>query len=183
MSDEYLINHAAPTLAGIKTGSLFPCAYDSYETLLREIRDYNRVLTAKGLQLLSLRRSGNRALLYLYRPARLGADLNCSEAASLLREAGYADLRPERCISELARRLQAFSDFPHEVGLFLSYPPEDVRGFMEHRGHGSKLDGCWKVYGDVQRAQRLFRAYKLCTDSYRARSARGESVAHLAVAI
>ena len=44
------------------------------------------------------------------------------------------------------RRLQRFEAFPHEIGLFLSYPPEDVRRFIEHKGHESKCEGCWKVY-------------------------------------
>ena len=38
MSEEYLVAHTAPTLAGLKTGSLFPCAYSSWPVLLREIR-------------------------------------------------------------------------------------------------------------------------------------------------
>lgn len=29
MSDELIIRQCAPTLAGIKTGSLFPCRYES----------------------------------------------------------------------------------------------------------------------------------------------------------
>ena len=57
------------------------------------------------------------------------------------------------------RRLQRFEAFPHEIGLFLSYPPEDVRGFIEHKGHESKCDGCWKVYGDAERAKKTFRTY------------------------
>ena len=80
------------------------------------------------------------------------------------------------------RRLQTFGAFPHEVGLFLSYPPEDVRGFIEHRGHGSKCEGCWKVYGDAKRARATFRAYKKCTDCYCRRQATGTPIDRLAVA-
>ena len=29
-------------------------------------------------------------------------------------------------------------EFPHEVGLFLSYPPEDVKGFIDHRANNFK---------------------------------------------
>ena len=32
---------------------------------------------------------------------------------------------------------------PHEVGLFLSYPPEDVKGFIDHRASGFKSAGLW----------------------------------------
>ena len=34
MSEDQIIRHCAPTLAGIKTASLFTCPYDSKEALL-----------------------------------------------------------------------------------------------------------------------------------------------------
>ena len=34
-------------------------------------------------------------------------------------------------------------EFPHEVWLFLSYPPEDVKGFIDHRASGFKCAGLW----------------------------------------
>ena len=182
MSEEYLVAHTAPTLAGLKTGSLFPCAYSSWPVLLREIRAMNRLLRGKGLCLIPLRHRTGRALLYLYRPARLSRDLAAEDAATLLEQEGYADLRQSRALAELIQRLERFEDFPHEIGLFLSYPPEDVRGFIEHGGRNCKCVGCWKVYGDAKRAQDTFRAYKLCTDRYRAYSAMGAPVARLAVA-
>ncbi len=181
MSEEYLISHTAPTLAGLKTGSLFPCGYASWPLLVREIRAVNLMLSSKGLRLIPLRRRSGRALLYLYRPARLERDLSSDEAAALLRREGYSDLRHTRCLAELIRRLQRFEGFPHEIGLFLSYPPEDVRGFIEHNGRECKCVGCWKVYGDARKAQRTFRAYKTCTDSYRTHFAMGASLERLAV--
>lgn len=69
MSEENVVRLCAPTLAGIKTGSLFPCPYENRETLLMEIRQYNQVLVPKGLCLLPLRFTDKSALLYLYRHA------------------------------------------------------------------------------------------------------------------
>ena len=34
MSDEMIVRQCAPTLAGIKTGSLFPCPYESRTQLM-----------------------------------------------------------------------------------------------------------------------------------------------------
>ena len=56
--------------------------------------------------------------------------------------------------------------FPHEIGLFLGYPLQDVLGFIENRGQGSKLVGTWKVYGDEEAARRTFARYKKCTAVY-----------------
>ena len=49
MSEEILIRQGAPTLAGIKTGSLFPCPCDDREALLTDVRRLNRQLVPKGL--------------------------------------------------------------------------------------------------------------------------------------
>ena len=49
MSEEILVRQGAPTLAGIKTGSLFPCPCEDREALLSDIRKLNRRLSLKGL--------------------------------------------------------------------------------------------------------------------------------------
>ena len=65
MSEEILICQGAPTLAGIKTGSLFPCPCEDHESLMTDIRKLNRRLSPKGLCLLPLRFLAGQALLYL----------------------------------------------------------------------------------------------------------------------
>ena len=50
--------------------------------------------------------------------------------------------------------------FPHEIGLFLSYPPEDVLGFILNKACNHKCIGCWKVYGDEQAAKTSFEGTK-----------------------
>lgn len=46
--------------------------------------------------------------------------------------------------------------FPHEVGLFLGYPLDDVTGFIEQKGKNYKCCGIWKVYGNEKQTQMLF---------------------------
>ena len=41
MSEEMLIQHCSPTLAGLKTGNLFNCRYQSYEEVLCFLRKWN----------------------------------------------------------------------------------------------------------------------------------------------
>ena len=64
----------------------------------------------------------------------------------------------DACLEHLQKRFRL--EFPHEIGLFLDYPPEDVRGFLEHRGAESLAVGYWKVYGNVEKARRAFRRYR-----------------------
>ena len=95
MSEELLIKQCAPTLAGIKTGSLFPCPCDDRASLLADIRRMNRVLVPRGLCLLPMRMDDGRALLYLYRPQALCRDLGDDLACRLLR-VSLRQLRPVR---------------------------------------------------------------------------------------
>ena len=73
MSEENVVRLCAPTLAGIKTGSLFPCPYECRETLLTEIRRYNQVLVPKGLCLLPLRFTGKERAAVSVPTVRSGA--------------------------------------------------------------------------------------------------------------
>ena len=74
--EETIIRMAAPTLAGIKTGSLFPYHYKKRETLGKEIARLNRLLIPQGLRLVLLRLTERSALLYLFRPSKLEKDLH-----------------------------------------------------------------------------------------------------------
>ena len=67
------------------------------------------------------------------------------QAAEILHHAGYNSGHCGRCIANLIRRFREGGEFPHEVGLFLSYPPEDVKGFIDHRACNFKCAGLWKV--------------------------------------
>ena len=160
MSEEILIRQGAPTLAGIKTGSLFPCPCDDREALLTDVRRLNRQLVPKGLCLLPIRFKDGQALLYLYRPAVLHRDLQDGLAQRILTQAGYACGGCGRCVAQLIRRFRESGEFPHEVGLFLSYPPEDVKGFIAHRANDFKCAGLWKVYGNEEKARSLLAKYK-----------------------
>lgn len=181
MSEEMLVRHCSPTLAGMKTGNMFTCTFADVIEMRDSIRRWNRLLGKKGLRILPLRFRNNRALVYVYRPEKLTRDLKNSMACRLLQEKGYVTETPARCISYLRKKLDDSEDFPHEIGLFLGYPPEDVCGFIENKD-GCKCVGCWKVYGDVEKAQKVFAKYKKCTNVYCAQLAKGRSIERLTVA-
>ena len=98
MSDQYLVRHCAPTLAGLKTGSLFTCPYGCREELFCSIRRMNQRLLPKGLRVLPLRCSEHKALIYIYRPKKLTRDLTDPAAAEILQQHGYDNKTCERSI-------------------------------------------------------------------------------------
>ena len=184
MSEDIIVKQCAPTLAGVKTGNLFTCPYDSKEELIKDIRRVNKLLVPKGLCLCPLKYSKTFCLLYLYRPKSLKEDFENEEIQNLLKENGYKQTTYERCIGQLARRMTRDlknSDFPHEIGLFLGYPPEDVKGFIENKAENYKMSGLWKVYGDKEKAESLFAKYKKCTEIYCNMWKSGASLDELAV--
>ena len=180
--DAFLVKYGAPTLAGLKTGSLFNLPCRSRRELGEAVALGNRRLNPKGLYVAVLRQDQGSALILLYRRQELEADLGRREAAALLRQLGYREASLGGRLRELRRRLAERGEFPHEIGLFLGYPPEDVRGFMaDCRGHDCKCSGCWKVYGDEAAARDRFRRYKQCTAIYCGLYLRGKSLTQLAV--
>lgn len=181
MSEDTLVRFCAPTLAGIKSANLFSCEYTAKAELLADVRRLNRILTPKGLRLIPLRIRQGKALVYLYRPDRLEKDLHEELCMELLLENGYEEMNVSGCLGMLRRKLHSQEDFPHKIGLFLSYPPEDVRGFIHNGASRCKMTGCWKVYGDTEKAEKIFRRYHLCRESYSRQWGRGVEFSRLVV--
>lgn len=182
MSEGLFIRHCSPTLAGIKAGNMFACSYDTPQELTEYIQNSNKLLGPKGIRVVVLRSGKGRALIYVYRPKAIEKILQNYKARRLLIKRGYTRLTVDDCISQLACRIQQGGEFPHEVGLFLDYPPEDVEGFIENKACNQKCVGCWKVYGDEQAARKKFAMYKKCTSVYCTHWMRGKSVERLTVA-
>ena len=183
MSEEMIVRHCSPTLAGLKTGSLFGYFFTDANEMRESIRSWNKILVNKGLRMIPLKFKDKRALIYIYRPLSLSKDLKNKTACKLLEERGYNLDKSEYCITHLMKRLNLQDEFPHEIGLFLGYPPEDVNGFIENKADNFKLVGTWKVYGDVTNAKKTFERYKKCTDIYSQKISEGRSIEKLIVNI
>lgn len=181
VSDHTIAMNCAPTLAGIKTGSMFSVSYTNRKSFMRELSELNTVLTRHGLCAVLLRYMNKRALVYIFRPDDLRQDLLDPAAIAILRERGYTESDPRICLQQLIRQFRQSKDFPHEVGLFLGYPPEDVRGFIANPHSGYHCVGCWKVYGDRTKAEQLFDRYRRCTKAYCRETARGTALEKLIV--
>lgn len=181
MSEEYLIRECSPTLAGLKTGNLFSYPSEEKAEQTGSFRRLNALLVPRGIRLVPMKTGENRTLVYLYRPERLQKDLQQELSQKLLRERNYPVEDADRCVAELRRRLCRGESFPHEVGLFLGYPPGDVRGFLTHKAAKPCAIGTWKVYENPQTAQRLFERYRKCTRVYRDVYARHRNLSRLIV--
>lgn len=165
MSSEIVVRNCAPTLAGLKAGSLFSVQGEQ-EELEQAVKRLDAALAVKGVRAVLLRRSCRGvSLVYLYRERKLGDILADGEVQRFLAEYGYTDFALDSCLKRLGERLE-LEDFPHDVGVFLDYPLADIRAFIAKHGLDCPCSGCWKAYTNVQEAQRKFAAFKRCTALY-----------------
>lgn len=180
--EKYIIRHCAPTLAGIKTANMFSYKFESIGTMQAELQEENRKLNEKGVFVEILRTGESKALIYVYRKSRLDLDLRREGVQELLADCGYQCCCAEDCLEKLKMRLFGCECFPHEVGLFLGYPVQDVKGFIEQKGQNFKCSGIWKVYGDEWESMKLFQKLKKCSEVYNRLFAGGRSITQLTVA-
>lgn len=183
MFEDYLIEHCSPTLAGLKAANLFNYRYDSYERLLRDVNTYAGMLTDKGIEIKILSLKDNSALIYVFRSYKLLPLIKSPHVKQFLAGYGYESFSMEDLIERLSERISTCESFPHEIGVFLGYPIEDVKGFIKNAGQNCKCTGCWKVYCNECEAVRLFAKFNKCKRIYKDLFSKGRPVYKLTVGI
>lgn len=116
-----------------------------------------------GLEYFALTESGRFSCFLIYDPQLLASQLSSPGISQLLNPQGYPREELYKKLEHLSRRFKS-SEFPHEVGAFLGYPPEDIDGFIKNKGKNFKLCRYWKVYGDIQYSLSQFRLIDLARD-------------------
>ncbi len=182
MLEERIVRYCAPTLAGIKTGGLFnTCGLDQADAI-EDAKRLQPVLAECGLGLRMFFKTGRHTLVYIYRMSALREDLDDPERAAFLADYGYDLSSLESALDCLAERIHECDSFPHEIGLFLSYPLTDVKGFIELGSTCCKMIGHWCVYSEEEKARWCFNRFDRCTSCYRSLYRRGHRIGDLAVA-
>lgn len=164
--EKSLVEHCAPTLAGIKCASLFNYFHKGERIVREELEEMNRLLNKKGVNVEVLIWREKSALVYVYRTTMLERELKQPGVLELLEKYGYKDCDINSCLKRLKYRLLNCACFPHEIGVFLGYPLEDVKGFIDNRGENCESCGVWKVYCNKEEKDKLFQKFKKCKDVY-----------------
>lgn len=160
--EKKLAFHAAPSLLGIKTANMLSIS-NSDINVSANIRRFNEKAALRGLCIKVLCECERKTLILVYNRKLLEKRLSDNIIRNFLSSYGYSvNMSFDECIDRLSERIRENDDFPHEVGVFLDYPLEDVIGFIENSGANYKFCGCHKVYGDEVRAARTFSNYAKC---------------------
>ena len=162
-----MIIQCAPVIAGLKVSNLLIIP----EGQLFQLRE---LLKDSSISMYLLLKEEGRLVILLYHREWLQRMLGEPDRKAWLVKAGYkADYDSVRAgdegislsavLARFRRRYQSYSrgmkDFPHEMGILLGYPVEDVEGFILHKGGSYLCNGYWKVYYNVSQKQRTFRWY------------------------
>lgn len=156
-----LILQCAPLFKGYKVACIVNMRREDMRTM-------HMILDGTGISYRALSYCKGKYLVLLYRQTKLVEYLKKTEVQSFLNSYGYKESSLSKVLERLSRRVQEHSrnhlEFPHEIGIFLNYPLEDVRGFIEHKGQDSLLSGYWKVYHDPEQAKYIFGTYDQAKD-------------------
>lgn len=152
----------APLLTGIKASNLLNVGADKRE-------EAERLFEKTFISLQVLYEHAGRISALLYRKELLEKILESGGVRGLLDELGYEGMELEEILRRVSARYQSYmegrQEFPHEIGILLEYPVEDVRCFIEKEGREFLYAGYWKVYGNLAAALRIFEAYDLARES------------------
>ena len=85
-----------------------------------------------------------------------------------MKQFGYQTCDFETILTTFQRRYQRYifnkTFFPHEIGIFLGYPIEDVKGFIERQGKDYLFSGYWKVYGNPAEKMIIFQEFEIAKE-------------------
>ena len=147
----------APVISGIKISNLLTIPAKS-------LRELSVVLKKTELSFRILYPGRERLVILIFRETKLREYLAREEIMAFIYKCGYETSDISKIFPLFVKRYMRYmelkQDFPHELGLFLGYPIEDVEGFIKENGKNYLYSGYWKVYKDTELKIRLFKDYE-----------------------
>ncbi|MDO5520231.1 MAG: DUF3793 family protein [bacterium] len=152
----------APLITGIKISNLLIIQNGNVDQVKKILKDskisYYVLLTRE-----------KKTTFLLYKLDQLISYLSDKRVNSLLRRLGYHKFDLDYMFEIFKERYADYMDggksFPHEMGLFLGYPVEDVEGFIENEGRNYLYTGYWKVYKDITKKVKLFEKFEIAKET------------------
>lgn len=164
MSIEEIIGfHCAPVLKNIKVANLVAIPMKYKIDFTTYVNMVNQKFNCQDLYFFELCHCSKRRLLLVFRKSALEKQLLEKLNSEFLYSYGYE--RSDNifeCLTLLRQRIENNLDFPHEIGVFLGYPLEDVKAFIHHKGERYRFCGEWKVYFNESEAIKIFTKFKQC---------------------
>jgi hypothetical protein len=157
--------HLAPTTYGYKPAAIITLGqYDGrpQHKIWNDFKkDFNKEFMLQYIELTEKRDSTS---IMFYNREKLRKAVFDNKNMDYLKEFSYnKDMSIEKVLEHLKERFQG--QCPHEVGIFLGIPLEDVIVFSLTPEKQSLLSGYWKVYHNVEAAEEIFSQYDYAKES------------------
>ncbi|MDD6206946.1 MAG: DUF3793 family protein [Clostridiales bacterium] len=149
----------APVIVGLKTSNLLIVENGNMHKV-------KNILKGSVMSCYVLLASEKKTTILLYNKRKLDLFLSDGKVKELLEELGYGstvlgDILPVfRARYEKYMYMSGGTVFPHEMGILLGYPVEDVKGFIINDGKNSLYTGYWKVYSNLAEKLQLFQKFE-----------------------
>lgn len=158
-----LASTCAPVIKGLTTSNTLTVKKGQFKCI-------KRMLNNTCLNCYLLYSNLTSEIVLITRKNKLIEHLNKDCICAYLREFGYEDNSLDYVFERLLNRFKGFyeqkDEFPHELGLILNYPLEDVKGFIGNNGENCLACRYWKVYSNLNEALKIFeqfdKAYETC---------------------
>lgn len=157
-----LLYHCAPTIYKKKAANIFSIQNIDDFNLTAVINEYEKILNYLNLKLCVLCTREKNTLFYIYSEKALLRIISTPKIKNFLKSHGYNEFSVEKALNFLISRFDSCIEFPHEIGIFLDYPLEDVKSFIQNKGQNFLHCGCWKVYHNPDDAIYIFKQYEQC---------------------
>ncbi len=152
----------APLITGLKVSNLLIISKGNEEVV-------KRILNRTGISYYRLIQTRTKTTFLLFRRNELEEFLSDENVRNVLMKAGYKSLQIDKILRTFSLRYEAYiqgdKSFPHEMGLLLGYPVEDVVGFVENNGKNFLYSGYWKVYENQKDKVKLFDKFKVAEET------------------
>ncbi len=172
--DQMMIQFSAPALCNIKPGNLFFAKKNVFSEI--RLKKWKEEFSKRGLMVFSLQLSENSTAILVLNICWTRKILEDSLVQAYLAQKGYRSSNVFDVVQKLFIRMKQNKGFPHEVGVLLGYPIEDVIEFENHQGYDCKYCGYWKTYSDVETAKECQCKYKYCSGMCRQLYEKGYSL-------
>ncbi len=156
-----LLLQCAPMIAGLKASNLLIIASEN-EANARRILNGTKISCAR------LARMDKKTTMLIYHEQWVKEYLASREVSDLLRVLGYEGKGFYEVLHSVRKKYRSYmkkeGEFPHELGLLLGYPAEDVKGYMDNKGRNYLCTGYWQVYADPAAKLNLFQKFELARE-------------------
>nr|WP_312578545.1 DUF3793 family protein [Sedimentibacter sp.] len=152
----------APLITGLKASNLLIVQNEN-------VNKVKQILKNTDIFYYVLLAAEKKTTMLLYKPHQLDLFISDKRIRNMLITKGYQEFTLASLLQLFQVRYEDYRTggkyFPHEMGLFLGYPIEDVEGFIKNKGKNFLYTGYWKVYENLSEKLKLFQKFELAKET------------------